>query len=233
MLKTYTMKQILLVLIAATVLCGAAAAQSCANYLLLQNNKRIEMTVYNKKGKENGKQVWNVSDVKKNGGTTTGKISSEFFNEKGKSLNKATNEIKCTGGVYYMNMKMMLSEGQQTQLNGADVKADGGFLEYPAAMTEGDALKDGELKMEFTMNGGLKSTMELSVTNRKVGGKESVTSPAGTWECIKITSSQKITTRMGGIGIPIKMDITEWYAPGVGVIKTESKYGSTLITAIQ
>jgi hypothetical protein len=36
-----------------------------------------------------------------------------------------------------------------------------------------------------------------------------------------------------GIGIPINADVTEWYAPGFGVVKTESGGGKTEITAIK
>jgi hypothetical protein len=36
-----------------------------------------------------------------------------------------------------------------------------------------------------------------------------------------------------GIGIPFNSDNTEWFAPGVGIIKTQSKYGGTAITAIR
>lgn len=211
----------------------AANAQNCNGYLLLQNNKKIEMTIYNKKGKENGKQVWNVSNLKTAGGITSATVNTEFFNDKGNSVNKGVSEIQCNNGVLMMNMKMMLSEEQLKQMNNGTATAKGEFMEYPATPKVDDVLKDGSLVMEYTMNGGMKTTMELSVTERKVTGKESVTSPAGTWDCFTITSLQKITTRIAGIGIPIKMNITEWYAPGVGVIKTESKFGSTLITSLQ
>ena len=89
------------------------------------------------------------------------------------------------------------------------------------------------MQIDYTMQGGMAASIEITITNRQVGSKESITSPAGTWECFKITSNQKILSKVAGMGIPIKMDVTEWYAPGVGVIKTESKFGSTLITAIE
>lgn len=212
----------------------ASFAQNCKNYLLLQNNKKLEVTIYNKKGKENGKQVWNISDVKSQGNATTATVKSEFFNKNGKSLNQAVNQIKCTGGMLQMNMKMMLNEDQvKSWGEKAEVKATGEFLDYPATLHEGDHLPDGNLKMDIKTEQGMNVSVELEVTNRLVNGKESVTSPAGTWECFKIASNQKIISRIAGIGIPIKMDVTEWFAPGVGVIKTESKYGSTLLTSIQ
>jgi hypothetical protein len=131
-----------------------------------------------------------------------------------------------------MNMKMMLSEDQLKQTNNGTATAKGEFMEYPASIKVDDNLKDGSLVMDYS-TGGMKTTMELNITERKVTGKETVTSAAGTWECFTITSMQKLTTKIAGMGIPIKMDIKEWYAPGVGVIKTESKYGSTLITSLQ
>jgi hypothetical protein len=36
-----------------------------------------------------------------------------------------------------------------------------------------------------------------------------------------------------GIGLPaMNMDNTEWFAPGFGIVKTQSKHGGTAITAI-
>lgn len=213
--------------------CDISNAQNCRNYLLLQNNKRVEMTIYNRKGKEDGKQIWQVSNVKSTGKSTTATISSEFFDKKGKSINKGENEIKCTGGAFFMNLKMMLSEQQLGQMKNAKATANGDLMEYPVSVKEGDRLKDASLTINIQQEGGLNSSVEINVTNRAAGGKETITSPAGTWECIKITSDQKITSRIAGIAIPMKMELTEWLAPGVGVIKTSSKYGSTLITSIQ
>jgi hypothetical protein len=210
-----------------------AQAQNCKNYLLLQNNKRVEMTVYNRKGKEDGKQVWQVSNVKNVGKTTTATLNTEFFSGKGKSINKSESQVQCNGGSLQMSMKLMMGEAQQKQMNNATVKAKGEFIDYPATIKEGDKLPDGNMQMDYTMEGGMAASIEIIITERIVGGKESITSPAGTWECFKITSNQKIISKIAGMGIPFKTDVTEWYAPGVGVIKTESKYGSTLITAIQ
>jgi hypothetical protein len=227
------MKKIILAAAIAVAAFFDAAAQSCKDYLLLKNNRKVEMTIYSKRGKEDGKQVWNVSNLKTSGKTTTATINSEFFDGKGKSINKAVNEVQCTGGALQMNLKMMLSEAQLKQMNNATATATGEFLEYPASIKEGDVLKDGSLKIDYNMDGGMKASMELTITERTVGSKESITSPAGTWECFKITSNQKIVSKIGGIGIPMKMSVTEWFAPGAGVIKTESKFGSTLITSIQ
>lgn len=209
-------------------------AQNCMNYLLLQNNKKIGLTVYNKKGKENGKQTWDVSMVRTANGVTKATVKSEFFDKDGKSINKATNDIQCKGGALQMNMKMMLGEDQvKAWGENAEVKASGEFLEYPATLGEGSSLPDGHLHMDIKTQQGMNIAVDLDVTERLVLGKETITSPAGTWECFKISSKQRMVSKVAGIGIPFKIEVKEWFAPGVGVIKSESKFGSTLVTSIQ
>ena len=199
-------------------------SQDCSNYFFLQKNKTIEMTITNSKGKESGKMIYTISNANSSSST----VNSEFFDSKGKSITKATNNVKCEGGVMMMDMKMFVRSGQEASGTAAEV-----YLEYPASMNVGEALKDGQFNMDVESGNGLKSNLDISITDRKVEEKESVTTPAGTWECFKIISKNKITTKVAGIGIPIKSDVTEWFAPGFGVIKTESKSGKTEITSIK
>ena len=214
-------------------LSGNLFSQDCANYYYLQNNKTIEMTISNKNGKESGKMTYVVSDSKKNGSAVTATINSEFVDAKGKTITKATNNVKCENGVMQMNMKTFIPAAQMEQMKSGTATANDVYLEYPANMNVGDQLKDGQFNMDYESASGLKSSIEISITERKVEGKESVTTPAGTWECYKITSENKIVSKIAGIGIPIRMSVTEWYAPGFGVIKTESKTGKTEITSIK
>lgn len=212
---------------------GNLFSQDCANYYYLQNNKTIEMTISNKNGKESGKMTYVVSDTKKSGSAVTATINSEFIDAKGKTISKATNNVKCENGVMQMNMKTFIPAAQMEQMKAGTATANDVYLEYPGNMNVGDQLKDGQFNMDYESTSGLKSSIEISITERKVEGKETVTTSAGTWECYKITSQNKIVSKIAGIGIPIKMSVTEWYAPGFGVVKTESKTGKTEITSIK
>ena len=211
---------------------GNIFSQDCSNYYFLQNSKTIEMTISNNKGKESGKMTYVISDSKKNGSSITATINSEFVDTKGKTITKATNNVKCENGVMQMNMKTFIPPAQMEQMKSGEAKATDVYLEYPANMKVGDQLKDGQFNMDYESN-GLKSSIEISITERKVEGKESVTTPAGTWECFKISAKNKIVSKVAGIGFPIKMDVNEWFAPGFGIVKTESKSGKTEITSIK
>jgi len=207
-------------------------SQNCNTYYFLQNNKTIEMTIYNKKGEENGKQVYMVSKVETSGDNVTATLNSEFFDKKGKSTIKAVNEIKCSGGVMMMDMKMSMPQGQSSQFKDPNATATNVYIEYPPGMKEGDNLKDAAMKIDID-NNGMKQTVDMQVINRKVQGKESITTTAGTWECYKITNTTKMKIKTMGIGVPVNTDVTEWFAPGFGVVKSESKGGGTAITAIR
>src|SRR5687767_12061629 len=105
-----------------SLLTHSTQGQDCKSYYFLQQNKTIEMTIYNRKGDANGKQVYTVSNVTTKGNTTAATVNSEMFNNKGKSLAKGHSEIACTGGVMMVDMTMQLPQQQQEQFAKADVK---------------------------------------------------------------------------------------------------------------
>ena len=208
-----------------------ATGQNC-DYYYLQNNKVVEMTFTNKKGKETGRNVYTISNVNKTGSTTTATVNSEMFSDKGKTISKAVNNVSCTNGVLMMDMKMFIPSPQQEQMGTATANASNVYLEYPADMKEGDALKDGDFKMDFKSASGMNGNVSVNITDRKVLSKESVTTRAGTWECFKISSQNKITMKIG-IPIPIRAEVTEWFAPGFGVVKSDTNGAIVEITSIK
>jgi hypothetical protein len=229
----------------------AAWSQDCTQYLFLQQGKTIEVTSYNKKGEPNGKNVYTVSNVSNSGGITTGTLSSQMFDKKDRPTTTSTSTVKCTGGAIQMDMKFMLPDGPAEKMSSAQVSGAGGILEYPSGMKAGDTLKNANVVLTTGSNpgGGLPgappgpppppnpfgggSTLSMWIYDRHVIGQESVTTTAGTWNCTKITYKSKVNYKSGPFPATINVDVTEWYAPGVGIIKTQSERGSTAITAIK
>ncbi len=207
-------------------------AQDCKSLYYLQNNKSVEMTIYSKKGNVNGKHVYTISDVNKAGPSVTSTVNSEMFDKDGKSVASTSNKIQCEGGAVMIDMKMFIPSQQMEQVQHTEVTATSSYLEYPASINIGDRLKNGKVNINMT-NNGLATTLDMYMTNRSVKGIEKVSSAAGSWDAYKITYNTKIKMKIAGIGIPVNMEATEWYVPDFGIVKTESSYGSTLITAIK
>jgi len=228
--------------ILACVLAGIAfhpSAQNCNGFYFFTDNAEVVMTVYDKKGAEGGKLTYKISGVNKSGNNATADFTSEFVDEKGKSLSKGSGKLKCTGGILYVDAKVSVPQTSMAAYKDMDVKGEESFVEYPSSMSAGQSLKDVNFSMEVHNKGSLFSTITLTQDNRKVIGKETISSPAGTWECWKISYDAQFKATMMGIGIPINMKTTEWFAPGFGLVKTESYskngklMGSTLITSVK
>jgi hypothetical protein len=82
------------------------------------------------------------------------------------------------------------------------------------------------------------TTLSMTVTNRKVEAKETITVPAGTFECYKITGNTHMETATFGLKVPIEMKTIEYFAPGVGLVKSitynknDKLQGSTALSKI-
>ncbi|NCT76673.1 MAG: DUF3108 domain-containing protein [Chitinophagaceae bacterium] len=224
------MKRILLfiaVLLTAVIL----QAQNC-DYYFLQEGKTIEIGFKNKKGKSTGRQVYSISKREKKGNSVSATVSSEMFSAKGKSEMKSENRVSCENGKLVCDMRMYVPAGQQEYLGNSTAKVDEAYLEYPASMKKDDQLKDGRFSVNFKTETGLTGSLSVSITNRKVLDKETVTTPAGTWECFKISCTTKVNTKIL-LNVPVTINVTEWFAPGFGIVKTEAGSSTTEIIAIR
>ena len=215
-------------------------AQECKGFYYL-NNGEVQMTIYDKKSEPNGKMTFTISGVNTTGSTTTANFTSEMVNDKGKTMSKGSGQYKCTSGILYVDAKVAMPQESMAAYKDMDVKADPVFIEYPASMSAGQALKDANAKMEVYNKGSLFATVTFDEINRKVEAKESVTTAAGTWDCWKISCEikMKALTAPLNIGIPVSMQVTEWFAPGFGVVKSETYnkngklMGSTQVTSVK
>jgi hypothetical protein len=89
------------------------------------------------------------------------------------------------------------------------------------------------MDMDIDNGSGMKQSVNMEIKDRKVEGQEKITTPAGSWDCFKISYHGKMKIKTMGIGVPVNLDGVEYFAPGFGIVKTESKHGGTEITSIK
>ncbi|MGE9311390.1 hypothetical protein ACLOAU_07085 [Niabella sp. CJ426] len=220
------------VLILMLLLAISSGVYAQCNYYYLQNNKTITMAMYDRKGNQDGKYVYKVSGVAKAGGTTSAKVKSEVFDKKGKSLGGGAGTMQCKSGQLMIDMKMMMNPQQAQQFKNTDVDGKGVFMEYPSSLSVGQSLSDANFNMDMKSESGMMANVTIDVTNRKVEAKEKITTPAGSWDAYKITYDSKIIMNMG-IAIPMKMQMTEWFVPDFGIVKSTSKWGTQELISIE
>jgi len=207
------------------------SAQKCDFYYPQTKGAELVYKNYDKNGKSTGTSTQKVVDYKETATGSEATISNKSTDTKGKTTEAQLN-VKCEGGIFYFDMKGYLNQDPNAY-QGMDVKMDAHNLEMPSNLKAGDKMKDGWVKMDVSSGGMKIMSMQIDITDRTVVGKESVTTPAGTFDCLKI--SQNATTKMG---MTITSKSTQWMCSGTGMIKTETYSsdgklaGSTILEAI-
>jgi hypothetical protein len=216
---------------------SGAQTSACENsYFAFKEGVSMELTHYDKKGKPTAitkQKVLEVSDVADGFKAT---IEMENTDEKGKRPSNNNYDITCKGNSVFVDMRSMIRPESSYAANQPDMEVEitGDAMEFPMELTPGQTLPDGSMEMKTSLNGMKIMGIKLSITNRKVAGTETITTPAGTFECIKMTQD----TDMQAI---LKMNVKSvtWYAKGVGMVKTENYdkngklEGSTVLTKFQ
>ncbi len=213
-----------LILIAFTALSVKLFAQDCTQYVFMKKGRTIENTSYNAAGNMMHKAVMHVDNVTTVNGSTTANISAENFDQTGKSRSKNNVSYTCDNGTLNIDISAMMPQQGNFKFSTA-------YFKYPPGMKVGDHFDDVTMSMQMDMRGKtMKST--TVITDRTVVDKESLTTPAGTWNCLKMT--YKLTTTMEGINMPPYSTVaTEWYVPNFGIVQYQIGAMVTKITAIK
>jgi len=143
----------------------------------------------------------------------------ESIDPKEKLLFKEDITIHQKGGMLYVDMSNFVNKAafQQNGEIPADVQVKGNNMEIPLNPQPGDVLPDASVELSLKM-GFINMKVSAEVTNRKVEAIEDVTVNAGTFKGYKFTSD----VNSSAMGLKVKAKNIDWYAKGVGTVKTES-----------
>lgn len=207
-------------------------AQTCNSYFNFKKGSKMEMTSYDKKNKPTLVMKYEIKDIKSIGGSLKYTINYQTFDPKGKEMANTTMESSCKNGVYETELRSFGGEMMPTDAN-MKVNVTGDKVLYPSKLNVGDKLQDAAINVKTEMNGMTLMNMNVQVTDREIVSQESLTTPAGTFDCLKI--SYTVNFKMMG---QRSSKTIEYIAKGLGLIKTESYNekgkltGVTILTAL-
>lgn len=207
---------ILLVSIVISLYCVA----QCNDFYVLKEGSSWTYESFNGKGKSVGKNEQKVTAFNGSAGGYTATIHSVMYNDKGKKLTEADLDVRCESGTFIMDMRKFIPQEQQKAFDSYELKIETENLEFPPRLSVGQSLKNGSVTMT-AVNSPLPMKITVNITDRKVEGKESVTTPAGTFECWKISSKSSMQMQMG-MNINTNFSSIEWIAEKIGTVKSES-----------
>ena len=131
-------------------------------------------------------------------------------------------------------MKAFVPQESMQAFKDMEVEVTSDELQIPAVLTVGQLLPDAKFELK-TKNSPIPMNMTFNMTDRKVEGKETVTTPAGTFDCVKILYNTQSKMTMMNMNFKNVQYLSEKY----GAVKTESYkangslVGYTLITKFE
>lgn len=205
----------------------ATAQNDCNMYYPLKEGATFQMTSYDKKNKPTAVLDYKVLKIVNTAGSKVGTIHGSVKDEKGKMLAELDYDVICKDNKLSVDFKSMLNPQMMEQFKEMDYEISGTNLEWPNDLSVGMTLPDGNMTMKIGMS-GMNMTMTVDEKNRKVIGKEKMTTPAGTFDCYVVTFDTSVK-----MGINQTTSSKQWVSKGVGLVKQEdSQKGKIINTSI-
>lgn len=224
------MKKQVLVLLAIVSATFTGFGQDCSAFYPFEEGISFQITNYSKKGKVVAVADHTVNSIITSGGSATATINTIVKDHKGETLTDGEYQIICTGNEVSIDVKSLMSPNMFDQFEGMTTEITGTNVVIPSDLSAGQTLPDASMKMDIDMS-GITMSMTVLMTDRVVEGIETITTPAGSFECYVITYTSDIKMGMNRTG-----KAKQWLAKGVGMVKQEDYNkkgkltGSSLLT---
>lgn len=193
-------------------------SQACGNYYYFVDNKKVEITTYDRKNNPSLVIIYSISNVNPNSEGYQSEVMSVAKDSEGNILSSGEGTFKCVNGDLLADMHIT-TPVTAGQFSGMETKVTPAYIVYPADMQIGATLPPTTFHAEIFQNGNHFASLDYTIEQRNVEAREEVTTPAGTWDCLRI--SYRMTVKMNmGISVSSHYTIVEWFAPGFGLVKT-------------
>ncbi|MEO5942904.1 MAG: hypothetical protein ABIP30_00385 [Ferruginibacter sp.] len=205
----------------------------CASLLLFKEGAVINGHTLDAQGKETSTSVTTITKVSNVSGAEVSEVEIKTHSATLADY-KSTGKYMCDGKMLSYDMSGFLASLQKK-----GTKIETPVVQFPINVSEGEALPDASYSFTTTM--GTKSMkVTCVIKNRKVEAKESITTPAGTFEAYKISNDvdskmemdgtdEKMKTMMEAMKDKMpKIHYVMWYVPSVTVVKMEMYTGDKI-----
>lgn len=200
---------------------GAMAQQNCAFFFPNQQGEQITRNCYDAQGKLTNILVYRVDQTYDYPSGLEVIANYTFADAAGKTLTSGQMVARCNDDNFSMSMGDIATFPIALNMMSADVFMMGDLMNYPSVFSDpsnpidNDDFDSGTLRLY--QKGNKDNRAEISVSNREFISNESIDTPAGAFYCTKIKYDMDIWTPQG----TIKGYGYEWYAPNIGIVRSE------------
>ncbi|MEL6657891.1 MAG: hypothetical protein AAFP77_07375 [Bacteroidota bacterium] len=211
------MKKLTLFTVALAFFATLSIAQNdCSPFLPMEEGTTWELTNYSAKGKVEGINRYELLSVDEDGDDIIFTVRTTSLDKNEKEVFVSEFEAYCRDGEFSYDMSFMMDGQAMQAYESMEVDVDGSEYTLPDLdAPAGTELPDANLRI--AVQGPIVINMTVDITDRSIDAREEVTTPAGSFDCVAVSQVVKTKTIM-----KIEVSSKEWYAPGVGIVRTES-----------
>ena len=187
----------------------SVAQNDCSKYYPFDEGTKFQITNYEKNDKVAGVVDYVVTSSTGNAAT----LSYEMRDDKGDIILTSQYGINCDNDGISIDFNSLAAPGMLSQYEDMEVDITGTNLILPNDLNAGQMLPDADMIMNISMS-PMNMKMTVNIFNRKVEANETITTPAGTFDCAVI--SYDIETKMG---MKIMGKAKQWLAEDVGMVQ--------------
>ncbi len=207
---------LLLIFVIAFVQLGFA--QDCTSFFPQEEGTELLLKSYNKRDKLESIVRQTLVAKKSEGGAMAYEVHQETSDDKDELLMENDYVFRCEDGRFIIDMKTVMPDEQLQAYEGMEMDIETESIDIPANAAPGEELKDGYISIKVQTGSPVTINMKVSIENRKIEAVEKVTTPAGTFECLKI--SQKLISDVEFVSVSTNNVI--WYAENIGTVRSET-----------
>jgi len=197
-------------------------AQNCDLYIPLEEGKGYQYQNFNSRDKLEGIQDILIKSVTQESGQTVAVVEAKMYDKREKLQHEGEYKIICKGNELVIDIQSIIDQSILQSFEGMEVSMSNiENISLPGNLGVGDKLPDAHMEMKVSMGGVSVTEMNFTTQNRTVEAKQEITTPAGTYNCFKITYENKMDTRAMGMNRSDLSKGVEYYAPGVGNVRSE------------
>lgn len=206
------MKKIIHVVLALAS-CSFLYSQNCHDYFPFSEGTEWELSNYDEKDKLLSVNTYKILSRKGN----VAEINFVSLDKKGKEVANIKSNWYCDDNKISFEMKDMFPASAAMNNTKAEMKFSGNNLDFPKNIIAGESLPDADAKLEMYIDGMRFMTMSMNITDRKVDGNEKITTPMGTFDCLKISQTTEVKSIISN-----KSKTITYLSKSKGMIKSEN-----------
>ena len=187
----------------------------CSKYYPMEEGTSFQLTTYDNKDKVTAIINYLVSETALIGSSQRATMATEIMDEEGTPMATSAYDILCEDDAVSIDFKSLMGPDMYSKFPEMDMEVSGTALHLPNNLEEGQMLPDADMLAVVNIS-PIKMRMTFLMKNRKVEGKETVTTPAGSFDCIILSYEyeSKFGIKVSGMG-------KQWLAEGVGLVQQE------------